>query len=193
MFLMSEVLLYIPNSKPRPFRRRARQLPRWDCRPPKSRYRGTSPIRNSALLAPYSRTILGPYRRTILGPYSRTTEGRRAAAEGGLGAFARPIVKPRSANSKVFFSSSFLLSSLEKSDAKVYQPEIRALLGTTLQLCAVFFFNRELDSDWRQSSLEIRERLVTLLFAIGHVTGEKMCNLHRVVLDGALFEGQCRY
>jgi len=37
---------------------------------------------------------------------------------------------------QLFFSSSLLLSSLELSDEKVYEPEIRALLGTAkVQLC----------------------------------------------------------
>jgi len=35
------------------------------------------------------------------------------------------------------FSSSFLLSSLELSDTKVYEPQIRALLGTATQFCEV--------------------------------------------------------
>ena len=36
-------------------------------------------------------------------------------------------------------SSSFLLASLESSDAKVYEPWVQALLGTASHLCEVFF------------------------------------------------------
>ena len=36
-----------------------------------------------------------------------------------------------------FFSSSLLLSSLELSDTKVYEPYIRALLGTAAHICKV--------------------------------------------------------
>ena len=45
-------------------------------------------------------------------------------------AFMYRLVKGRAGTS----SSSFLLSSLELSDAHVYEPEIRALLGTTAHL-----------------------------------------------------------
>ena len=36
-----------------------------------------------------------------------------------------------------FFSFTLLLSSLESSDAKVYEPYIRALLGAASQFCGV--------------------------------------------------------
>jgi len=36
-----------------------------------------------------------------------------------------------------FSSSSLLLSSLELSDVKVYEPQIRALLGTASHFCEV--------------------------------------------------------
>ena len=38
-------------------------------------------------------------------------------------------------NPTPFFSSSLLLSSLELNDAKVYEPQIRALLGTSSHFC----------------------------------------------------------
>jgi len=37
--------------------------------------------------------------------------------------------------SKVFFSSSLLLSSLELSDTQVHEPYIRALFGTASHFC----------------------------------------------------------
>ena len=40
----------------------------------------------------------------------------------------------------VFSLSSFLLSSLELSDTNVYEPSIRALLGTATHFCAVVVF-----------------------------------------------------
>jgi hypothetical protein len=43
-------------------------------------------------------------------------------------------LKPESLN---FFSSYLLLSSQELSDTKVYEPKIRALLGTAQHLCEV--------------------------------------------------------
>jgi hypothetical protein len=39
-----------------------------------------------------------------------------------------------------FFSSPFSLSSLELSDTKVYEPEVRAILGTALHFCEVVEF-----------------------------------------------------
>jgi len=38
-------------------------------------------------------------------------------------------------NAQVLSSSSLLLSSLELSDTKIYEPEIRASLGTAAQIC----------------------------------------------------------
>ena len=40
-----------------------------------------------------------------------------------------------------FFSSSLSLSSLELSDAKVYEPSIRALLGTASHFCEVVSYS----------------------------------------------------
>jgi hypothetical protein len=39
---------------------------------------------------------------------------------------------------QTFFSTSFLLSSLELSDVQVYEPSIRALLGTASHFCEQF-------------------------------------------------------
>jgi len=47
--------------------------------------------------------------------------------------------KPFHAEWAMASSSSVLLSSLELSDTQVYEPEIRALLGTASHFCEVIF------------------------------------------------------
>jgi len=54
-----------------------------------------------------------------------------------------PWLEPLSARKplnpfKLFLFSSLLLSSLEMSDTKVYEPQIRARLGTAAHFCKVF-------------------------------------------------------
>jgi len=48
-----------------------------------------------------------------------------------------PLVLERDCLERNSSSSSLLLSSLELSDTKVYEPYIRALLGTASQFCEV--------------------------------------------------------
>jgi len=55
----------------------------------------------------------------------------------------KPSGKPVSQPS----SSSFLLSSLELNNTKVYEPQIRALLGTASQFCEVVVLNLRIDGN----------------------------------------------
>jgi len=54
-----------------------------------------------------------------------------------MGAAPASDCRGRELSAMRVFSSSLLLSSLQLSDAKVYEPEIRALLGTAAHFCEV--------------------------------------------------------
>ena len=63
-----------------------------------------------------------------------TPAGLGLAVLASLGFTRNPPVNPTT-----LVSSSLLLPSLELSDTKVYEPYIRALLGTASQFCEVVF------------------------------------------------------
>jgi len=62
---------------------------------------------------------------------------------------------------RAFFSSSLLLSSLELSDTKVYEPYIRARLGTAAHLCEVIVLKLRSDPGFPHSGLQ-RDFLVEI-------------------------------
>jgi len=58
------------------------------------------------------------------------------------------MLHTRERESSNYFSSSLLLSSLELSDTKVYEPELRALLGSAAHFCKVVDLKLDIRQLW---------------------------------------------